>query len=189
MSKEVVLQSRRTRVFALLLTTFSAVCLICGLVNLSTQSYSYFTSTLVSLGLSIAGVLVGFIGFRTSQTLSKAGLILYTTLVSLYALSFLCCIVLISVFEYSRYLHSHSWELKTSLGVTAVAIFLLVSTVVCWYGSSAAYRLSRSLPTLRTDSQELEPIIERVEDGPEGASSRNPMTQLPQLDITPTLSA
>ena len=182
LSKTLISHIRRTRVFSILLVTFSTLSFLITLINLATLSYYYPLSGLVSACLSISGAIVGLVGFRVSQTLSKPGLIVYTALVAMYAVGFLGCVVVISILEYMRYLEHHPWELKTSLGVAAISVFL-VSTSACWFGSWSAYTLSRGIPTVKSDSHELEPIIERTEEGPEGASSRNPMTKLPGLEL------
>ena len=170
---------RRNRVFALTLITFSVVWFICTCVNLATGSEYYYISGLGTIGLSVLGVIVGLWGFRAVQGMKKAGIVLYAVGVTMYGLTFLTGLVIISFLEYQNYLLTHSWELKTSISLAALAAFLLLSVLFCGFGSCSAVRLSSTLRTTKADSQELEPIVERQEEGPWGATIRNPMTTLP----------
>lgn len=170
---------RRNRVFTLTLSTCSAVWLICTCVNFANGSEYYYISGLGAIGLSVLGVLVGLWGFGAVQSLRKGRIVLYAVGITMYALSFLTGLAIISFLEYQNYLLNHSWELKTSISLAALAVFLFVSVLFCGFGSYSAVRLSSTLRAKKADSHELEPIVERQEGGPWGATIHNPMTTLP----------
>lgn len=169
---------RRNRVFTLVLVTFSAVWLLCSAVNLVSGSAYDYVSGLSALGISALGVLIGLLGFRLLQTRHLLPTFLYTLTITAYAFCFLTSILVLSILEYQDYLESHSWELKTSISLVALGVFFAISMGICGFGSWIAIRLLISMKSVRTKAQELEPIVERQEEGLWGGTSRNPLTPL-----------
>jgi hypothetical protein len=172
--------TRRNRVFTAALAAFSAIWLICTGVNLATGSEYYYISGLGTVALSVMGVAVGLWGFRATLSRRKAGVVMYAVGITMYAVSFITGIVVISFLEYREYLSTHSWELKTSISLAALAVFLVFSACLCGFGSYIAVRLSSIMLATKPDSQELEPIVDRQEEDPWGATLRNPMTAVPE---------
>lgn len=169
---------RKNRVFTLILVTFSLVWLLCGAVNFLTESEYDYISGLGAMGISAIGGVIGLRGFQALQSMQSSSVLIYAAAITVYAVCFLGAIVVFSLFEYQKYLLHHSWELKTTISLLSLCLFLVISGLICAFGSYIAIRLSKTIQTYKSNSQELMLFTEKQET--EGSSSRNPMTELPE---------
>jgi hypothetical protein len=149
----------RTRRFSLAIIVLSCLCVFNSAYNSLTSTGLSLYASILFLLTSLAGVLVGGVGFHAFKTSSSEAATRYLWAAAIYAVVYVVNIVICSILEVMNYLESDDTTVVVVLVSSILACSVLGAAVFCVLNVITAYNFNLTVPEISHESRSTQSLL------------------------------